>query len=124
MILREIPQCSVLKCLFTVRCVVNIISVERGDLMATTNISFRMEEGLKKQAEKIFDEMGMNMTTAFTVFTKAVVRSGKIPFEISVDPFWRTEHQAHLEKVIAEYESGKATLITKTMEELEAMENG
>ena len=92
--------------------------------MATTNVSFRIDETLKKQAETIFDEMGMNMTTAFTIFAKTVVRSGKIPFEIAVDPFWQAGNQAHLEKVITEYESGNAALITKTIEELEAMENG
>ena len=92
--------------------------------MASTNVSFRMDEILKRQAEAVFDEMGMNMTTAFTIFTKAVVRSGKIPFEIMVDPFWQVENQAHIESVIAEYESGKAVLITKTMDDLEAMENG
>ena len=91
--------------------------------MATTNISIRMDENLKKQAESIFDEMGMNMTTAFTIFTKTVVRLGKIPFEIAVDPFGNEENQAHIRKVISEYESGKAKLITKTIEELEAMEN-
>ena len=92
--------------------------------MATTNVSFRMDETLKRQAGSIFDEMGMNMTTAFTIFAKAVVRSGKIPFEIALDPFFQAEHQAHLEKVITEYESGGAALITKTIEELKAMENG
>ena len=92
--------------------------------MATINVSFRMDEALKKQAEHIFDEMGMNMTTAFTIFTKAVVRSGKMPFEIAVDPFWRVENQAYIENVIAEYESGKAALVTKTIQELKAMENG
>ena len=92
--------------------------------MATANVSFRMDEALKKQAENIFDEMGMNMTTAFTIFTKAVVRTRKMPFEIAVDPFWQAENQAYIESVIAEYESGKATLVTKTMQELKAMENG
>ena len=92
--------------------------------MATTNVSFRIDETLKKQAETIFDEMGMNMTTAFTIFAKTVVRSGKIPFEIAVDPFWQPGNQAHIENVIAEYESGGATLITKTLDELEAMTHG
>lgn len=91
--------------------------------MATTNVSIRMDENLKKQAEEIFDEMGMNITTAFTIFTKAVVRQGKIPFEIAVDPFYCESNQAHIIKVIEEYESGKANLITKTMDELGAMEN-
>ena len=92
--------------------------------MATTNVSFRMDEQLKRQAENIFDEMGMNMTTAFTIFTKAVVRSGKIPFEVAADPFWNAGNQAHISKVIGEYESGNTNLITKTLEELEALENG
>jgi len=67
--------------------------------------------------------MGLNMTTAFTVFTKTVVRQGKIPFEIAVDPFYGEANQAYLKKVIDEYESGGVKLITKTMEELEAMAN-
>ena len=92
--------------------------------MASANVNFRMDEILKRQAESVFNEMGMNMTTAFTIFAKAVVRSGKIPFEIEVDPFWQAENQLHIDRVIAEYESGKAALITKTMDELEAMENG
>ena len=92
--------------------------------MATTNVSFRIDETLKKQAETIFEEMGMNMTTAFTIFTKTVVRSGKIPFEIALDPFWQIGNQAHLDNVISEYEAGGATLITKTLAELEAMDNG
>jgi DNA-damage-inducible protein J len=90
----------------------------------TINLSIRMNKELKEQAESLFSELGMNMTTAFTVFANAVVRSGKIPFEIALDPFFQAEHQAHLEKVITEYESGEATLVTKTIEELKAMENG
>ena len=89
--------------------------------MATSSVTIRMEENLKKQAEALFADMGMNMTTAMTIFAKAAVRTGKIPFEISVDPFWSETNQAHLRKVIQEAESGKAKMIVKTMEELEAM---
>ena len=89
--------------------------------MATTSVTIRMEENLKKQAETLFDEMGLNMTTAITIFTKTVVRQGKIPFEISADPFWSEANQAHLRKVAADLNAGKG-LIEKTMEELEAME--
>ena len=53
--------------------------------MATTSVTIRMDETLKKQAETLFDDMGMNMTTAFTVFTRAAVRQGRIPFEILGD---------------------------------------
>ena len=75
--------------------------------MATTSVTIRMDENLKKQAETLFDELGMNMTTAFTIFTKTAVRYGKIPFEIAVDPFWSEANQAHLRKAIAALEAGE-----------------
>jgi DNA-damage-inducible protein J len=52
---------------------------------STTNITVRMDTELKKQAESLFEEFGMNMTTAFNIFVKTVVRQGKIPFEIAID---------------------------------------
>lgn len=52
--------------------------------MPMTKVTIRMDEGLKKQAEHLFDEFGMNMTTAFTVFAKTVVREKRIPFEIGI----------------------------------------
>ena len=55
--------------------------------MGTTSITIRMDENLKKQAERLFEDMGLSMTAAFTIFTKAVVRQGKIPFEVAADPF-------------------------------------
>ena len=66
-----------------------------------------MDENLKKQAEILFDDMGLNMTTAITMFTKAVVRQNKIPFEISADPFYSEENQRHLRKAIADLEAGR-----------------
>lgn len=77
--------------------------------MATTSVTIRMDEGLKKQAETVFDDMGLNMTTAITVFAKAVVRQGKIPFEITAEPFWSEANQARLIKSIAQLEAGKGT---------------
>jgi DNA-damage-inducible protein J len=77
------------------------------DSMATTSVTIRMDESLKKQAEKLFEEMGLNMTTAFTIFTKAVVREQRIPFEITVDSFYSDNNQAHLEKSIARLNAGK-----------------
>lgn len=75
--------------------------------MATTSVTIRMDENLKKQAEALFEEMGLNMTTAITIFTKAVVRQHKIPFEIAADPFYSETNQAHLRKAIADLEAGK-----------------
>lgn len=77
-----------------------------AESMATTSVTIRMDENLKKQAEVLFDEMGLNMTTAITMFTKAVVRQHKIPFEISADPFYSETNQNHLRKSIADLEAG------------------
>lgn len=53
--------------------------------MATTNISIRMDTELKKQAEAMLSDMGLNMTTAMNMFLRQVVRQGRIPFEIATD---------------------------------------
>lgn len=89
--------------------------------MATTSVTFRMDENLKRQLELLFEEMGLNMTTGFNIYAKAVVRQGKIPFEIIGDPFWGEANQAELKRRMKEIESGKAKMIDKTMDELEAM---
>ncbi|MCI9453427.1 MAG: type II toxin-antitoxin system RelB/DinJ family antitoxin, partial [Dorea sp.] len=76
--------------------------------MGTTSITIRMDEKLKKQAEILFEDMGINMTTAITMFTKAVVRQNKIPFEIAADPFYSESNMRVLEQRIADIESGKS----------------
>lgn len=91
--------------------------------MATASITIRMDEKLKRQAETLFDDLGMNMTTAFTVFAKAAVRQQKIPFELAADPFYSEANQTRLRNAIAEIKAGNARFITKTMDELEAMED-
>ncbi len=78
-----------------------------------------MDENLKRQVETLFEDMGLNMTTAMTIFAKAVVRQGKIPFEISADPFWSESNQARIRKSLENYDPNKLTY--KTMEALEAM---
>ncbi|MCD7889250.1 MAG: type II toxin-antitoxin system RelB/DinJ family antitoxin [Oscillospiraceae bacterium] len=50
--------------------------------MALSTFSVRMDEGLKKQFDALCADFGMNATTAFNVFARAVVRERKIPFEI------------------------------------------
>ena len=51
----------------------------------TTNISIRMDSELKKQADLLFEELGMNITTAFNIFVRQTLREGKIPFDISIN---------------------------------------
>lgn len=77
--------------------------------MAQTTINIRMDEDLKKQAEYLFSEFGMNMTTAITIFVKAVVRERKIPFEISAgsDDFFNEYNQERIRKSIKDIKAGK-----------------
>ncbi|MCL1810306.1 MAG: type II toxin-antitoxin system RelB/DinJ family antitoxin [Clostridiales bacterium] len=52
----------------------------------STNVSIRMDVELKKQAEELFSDLGLNMTVAMTMFLRQAVRSQGIPFEISRAP--------------------------------------
>lgn len=53
--------------------------------MANTTISIRMNEELKRQFESFCDDVGMSMTTAFTIFARKTVRENRIPFEVGGD---------------------------------------
>lgn len=50
--------------------------------MAQQTFSIRMDAQLKKEFDALVEDMGMNATTAFNIFARAVVREKKIPFEI------------------------------------------
>lgn len=79
--------------------------------MAQTMVNFRMEESLKKAMEQTCQEMGMSMTTAFTIFAKKVSREKRIPFEISADPFYSENNMKYLQQVISDIETGKSNLV-------------
>ena len=51
--------------------------------MANTNVTIRVDEALKAEADELFDELGMSFTTAVNVFVKQAVREGRIPFEVT-----------------------------------------
>ena len=58
---------------------------ERVNRMSkTVNLSIRIDQDLKKEADQIFNEMGMNLTTAITIFLQQAVREKRIPFQISL----------------------------------------
>ena len=54
--------------------------------MANVNITIRMDENLKKDADALFDELGMSFTTAVNVFVKQALREGRLPFEVTTKP--------------------------------------
>jgi len=51
----------------------------------TTNLNIRVDEELKRQAESIFAELGLNMSTAMNIFLRYSVRYGGIPFDLRIE---------------------------------------
>ncbi len=75
--------------------------------MSSKSINFRIDEELKFQSEEVLAEMGLNMSSAITIFLKQVVNKREIPFKIEADPFYSPKNQELLVKRIADYEKGK-----------------
>ena len=50
-----------------------------------TNINIRTDSAVKSSAEQIFDQLGLNMSTAVNIFLRQVVRQGGLPFEVKLD---------------------------------------
>ena len=71
------------------------------------NVNFRMDAELKKSMEQTCSELGMSMTTAFIIFAKKVIREKRIPFEVSVDPFYSESNMEHLRRGITALNAGK-----------------
>ena len=69
--------------------------------MALTTVNIPMDSELKADMEAVCKELGMDMTTAFTIFAVKMAREHRISFEVSVDPFYGKENIAHLKEAIA-----------------------
>ena len=53
--------------------------------METTNLNIRTDRDVKLAAERIFEELGLNMTTAVNIFLRQTIRANGIPFELKLD---------------------------------------
>ena len=51
--------------------------------MKNVNVTLRVDEDLKKQADTLFSELGLNLTTAFNIFLRQSVREQQIPFQVT-----------------------------------------
>lgn len=71
------------------------------------NVNFRMDADLKKDMEEICKELGMSMTTAFTIFAKKMTREKRIPFEVSLDSSYSERNVAHRSDEVYITNSGK-----------------
>jgi DNA-damage-inducible protein J len=89
--------------------------------MAQTLVNFRMDENLKKNMDSTCKELGLNMTTAFTIFAKKMTREHRIPFDVSMDIFYSESNMKAIDESLEQLKNGKT--VAKTLDELEAMEN-
>jgi DNA-damage-inducible protein J len=75
----------------------------KGEIfMATTNINVRVDTELKKSAEALFADLGLNMTAAITMFLKSAISHDGIPFEVK-----RMTPNAETRAALEEYEEMK-----------------
>ena len=70
--------------------------------MATTNINVRIEASLKREAQNLFDDLGLSMSSAITMFLKQAVTYNGIPFEVK-----RPTPNQETQTALAEYEEMK-----------------
>ena len=89
--------------------------------MATTNLNIRTDKELKDKAEAIFNELGLNMTTAVNVFLRTTVREHGIPFELKLEMPNETTVKAIEEgrKLMADPNSPRYSSIESLKEALE-----
>ncbi len=73
-------------------------------------ISIRLDETVKKQADALLEDLGLNMTTAFNLFLRQMIRHRGIPFEITADPFYSPENMRVLDASIRDAEAGKVAV--------------
>ena len=86
-------------------------------------VSLRFDETVKRNLDQMCEEMGMNLTTFFMIYARAALRERRIPFEIRADdhPFYA---KANVDAILqSEQEARQGRTVSKTMEELKALEN-
>lgn len=75
--------------------------------MANVNVNFRLDKDIKDEMESACHDMGLSMSTAFTIFAKKVAREKRIPFEINVDPFYSKANLEFLYRGVDALNAGK-----------------
>ena len=87
--------------------------------MAQTLVNVRMDEEVKRSMEETCKELGITMSTAFNIFARKMSREKRIPFEVSIDPFYSENTIKAIKESIKQLEEGK--VVKKSLKELEEM---
>ena len=77
--------------------------------MSQITFSVRMDTDVKRQFDDFCMMVGMNTTTAFNMFARAVLREKRLPFDVTTvsDPFYSESNMAFLRRAKEALESGK-----------------
>ena len=67
-----------------------------------------MDAELKRNMEELCDNLGMLMTTAFTIFAKRMTRGRRIPFDVSADRFYSESNMRYLNGIVNDVREGRA----------------
>lgn len=91
--------------------------------MAQTTLSVRMDADVKNELDALCADVGMTASTAVNLFAKAFIRERRLPFDVvASDALYSDGSLKRLKRSIRQLDEGK--VVTKTMEELEAMADG
>lgn len=80
--------------------------LQNGDIVMA-QVSFRMDDELKAEAEELFRSMGMNMSSAITIFVTQSVRQHRFPLEIKADPFYSESNLSVLRRRARDMDAGR-----------------
>jgi len=89
-----------------------------------TNITIRIDDDIKKEAETLFGKLGLSVSSAVNVFFRQAIREQAIPFQIKADKYdgyFNPHNMKILEESMGQAKAGQ--IITKTLAELEEMAN-
>lgn len=75
-----------------------------------TQISVRLDEDVKRNAEEACEDIGISLSSAINIFLKKLGREHRIPFEVSGDPFYSQNNMDRLRKSINELETKGGTI--------------
>jgi addiction module antitoxin, relB/dinJ family len=70
-------------------------------------VSFRIDDKIKKDAEQVCDDIGISMSAAITIYLKRLGKERRIPFDLVADTFYSAKDIAVLDKRIADIKAGK-----------------
>ena len=88
--------------------------------MAQATFSIRMDENLKHEFDTLCSDFGMNATTAFNIFARAVVRERKIPFEIQASPTFTKREQGRTAFMALRHEAKQNGIQDMSLNEINA----